>query len=149
MPAKTKSIIKKLVIAIVILAIVAAAAIGVMMKRGTLQKTDQSDASLFTVEKGPLLISVTESGTIKPQEQVILKSEIEGRTTILWLIPEATRVKEGDLLVELDATTLKDQLIKQEITVQKADASFVKAREDLAVGINQAQSDNEKAQLTL
>lgn len=111
-------------------------------------KTD-STTPVYTVKRGPLTISIAESGTIKPQEQVILKSEIEGRTTILWIIPEATMVKKGELLVDLDATSLKDDLLRQQITVQKADASYVQAREDLAVGESQAQSDVEKAELTL
>ncbi len=78
-------------------------------------ETDTGTTPVFTVEKGPLIISITKSGTIKAQEQVILKSEIKGRSTILFLIPEATRVKKGDLLVELDATKLQDTLIKQQI----------------------------------
>jgi HlyD family secretion protein len=71
------------------------------------------------VKQGPLRISVTESGTIKAREQVILKSEVEGRTSILSLIPEGTQVKQGDLLVDLDSSQLLDSKIDQEIIVQK------------------------------
>ena len=78
-----------------------------------------SDGLLFTVAEGPLTISVSEAGTIKPREQLIIKSEIEGRTTILYLIPEGTRVTEGDLLVELDASSLEDAKIDQEIAVRQ------------------------------
>ncbi|MHC4154859.1 MAG: hypothetical protein ACYST6_08065, partial [Planctomycetota bacterium] len=73
----------------------------------------------FVVKQGPLRISVTESGTIKAREQVILKSEVEGRTSILSLIPEGTQVKQGDLLVDLDSSQLLDSKIDQEIIVQK------------------------------
>jgi len=112
--------------------------------------SDESESALFfTVDEAPLTISVTESGTIKPREQEIIKSEIEGRTTILYLIPEGTRVKEGELLVELDASNLEDEKIEQEIRVENTDAGFIQTREDLEVVKNQAQSDIEKAELTL
>ena len=118
--------------------------------RRTRSNPDRLDDGLyFTVAEGPLTISVTESGTIKPREQEIIKSEIEGRTTILYLIPEGSRVKEGELLVELDATKLQDERIEQEIQVENTQAGFVQTREDLEVVKNQAQSDIEKADLTL
>jgi HlyD family secretion protein len=103
----------------------------------------------FVVKRGSLRISVTESGTIKARDQVILKSEVEGRTSILWLVPEGTPVKQGDLLVELDGSQLLDNKIDQQIIVQNAEAAFIGARENLAVVANQAQSDIDLADLTL
>jgi len=108
-----------------------------------------TNGATFTVRRGPLRISVIESGTIKPREQVILKSEVEGTTSILWLIPEGTRVKKGDLLVELDASSLLDARIDQQIKVQNAEAAFVSAREELEIVKSQAESDIELAKLTL
>ncbi len=102
----------------------------------------------YTVKKGPLIINITESGTIKPKNQIILKNEVQGKTSILWLIPEGTKVKKGDLLVELDTSTLKDQKIDQEIRVQNADASYIGANENFAVVENKTMSDVEQAQLT-
>ncbi len=105
------------------------------------------DMPTFVVKRGPLRISVTESGTIQAREQIILKSEVEGRTTILTLVEEGTRVKKGDLLVELDASELIDARVDQQIRVQNAEASFIGARENLAVVENQAKSDIDKAEL--
>lgn len=107
------------------------------------------DLATFVVKKGPLRISVTESGTIQAREQIILKCEVEGKTTILTLVEEGTRVKKGDLLVELDASALLDARIDHEIKVQNAEAAYVGARENLAVVENQAKSDVDKAILTL
>jgi HlyD family secretion protein len=108
-----------------------------------------SGSSTFVVERKPLKISVIESGTIQSREQIILKSEVEGKTTILTLVEEGTRVKKGDLLVELDASALLDAKVDQQIRVQNAEAAFVGARENLAVVENQAKSDIDKAELTL
>ena len=108
-----------------------------------------TNTATFAARRGPLTISVLESGTIKAREQIILKSEVEGHSTIITLIDEGTRVKKGDLLVELDVSSLVDERIDQEIRVQNAEADYVNARENLAVVNNQGQSDIEKADLTL
>jgi HlyD family secretion protein len=108
-----------------------------------------SDLATFVAKRGPLTINVLESGTIIPREQITLRNEVEGRTSIISLVPDGSIVKAGDLLVELDASTLKDQIIDQDIQVQRADAAHVTAQENLAVIENQAKSDIDVAKLTL
>lgn len=117
-----------------------------LTQTGAQTSVPQSDAT-FKVTPGPLTISVTESGTIQPRERLIIKNELEGRTTIIYIVPEGTQVKKGDLVVELDASTLQDNLINQQIAVQNADAAFINARENLAVVKNQAEADIKQAQL--
>ena len=111
--------------------------------------SSRDDVSRFEVKRGPLRISVSESGTIQAREQIILKSEVEGKTTILFIVDEGTHVKESELLVELDSSKLLDERIDQQIRVQNAEAAFIRARENLAVAENQAQSDIDLAELTL
>jgi len=108
-----------------------------------------NDGPTYRVKRGPLTISFVESGTIKARDQIIIKNEVEGRTSIISLIPEGTRVKKDDLLIELEASSLEDQKIDQEITVQNAEASYIGAKENLAVVQNQAKSDIDLARLNL
>ena len=103
----------------------------------------------FVAKRGPLTIRVLESGTLSPQEQITLRNEVEGRASIVSLVPDGSMVKAGDLLVELDASNLKDAIIDQDIQVQRAEASHIGAQESLAVTENQAKSDNDVARLTL
>lgn len=105
------------------------------------------DQATFRVERGPLTINVAQSGTIQSLDQVVIKNEVEGRTTILFLIKEGERVKKGDLLIELDASRLLDERIDQQIRLMNAEAAFIRARENLEVVLNQAQSEVEKAEL--
>lgn len=102
----------------------------------------------FIVPQSALTISVTQSGTIRASEQEILKCEVEGSATLIFLIEEGTLVKEGDLLVELDSSNLEDALVDQEITLQNREASYIGARENLAVVKNQTESDLSLAELT-
>ena len=132
---------------IVVVAVICIGAVTINKSSDTGKSTD--GIPTFRVKRGPLTISVSESGTIKAREQVIIKNELEGRTTVISLVPEASRVKKGDLLVELDASKLVDERLSQLIVVQTAQAAFVRAREDLAVAKNQAQSDREQADINL
>ncbi|MBN1788424.1 MAG: hypothetical protein JW806_08525 [Sedimentisphaerales bacterium] len=134
-----------------IIAIVVAVAIVIIISTGMLKSKDSSktDGPTYKVKRGPLTISFVESGTIKAREQIVIKNEVEGRTSIISIIPEGTRVKKGDLLIELDASSLEDDKIDQEIRVQNAEASYIGANEDLAVTKNQAESDIALAKLTL
>ena len=85
------------------------------------------------VQKGPLRISVIERGNLKAADAVSIKSEIEGNSTILWIIPEGTVVKEGDLLVELDTAQQVDKRLQQEISVRNADAALVQYPKNYAI----------------
>jgi HlyD family secretion protein len=139
--------IMRLLGTIVVLALIAVGAYGYLRKSN--QGEEDSGEVYFPVAKGPLTISVTEAGTVKPREQVVIKSEVEGRSTILYLIPEGREVKKGDLLIELDTSGLLDQKVDQEIKVQNAEASYLQSKENLAVVKNQAEADMDKAQLAL
>lgn len=110
---------------------------------------DNPDQPVYTAKRGPLLISVSEAGTIGALDQVEIKSEVEGQTTIIFLVEEGKLVEKGDLLVELDAASLKDSLVDQQIRVNNAEAAFIGARENLAVVRNQASADISKAELDL
>lgn len=106
-----------------------------------------NNTPVFAVKRGPLRISVTEAGVVQARDKIIVKNEVEGKTAIISLVDEGARVKKGDLLIELDSSNLLDQKVDQEIRVQNAEASFISARENLAVVENQAKSDIDKAQL--
>lgn len=103
----------------------------------------------FEVRRGPLTISVDASGTIKALDLEVIKNKVEGVTTILTLVLEGTQVKKGDLLLELDSSEFKDDLVVEQIALQNAETTLISAVESLAVGENQAESDLEQAELTL
>jgi len=133
--------------AIVVVATIVVIFIWLKVVRG--QEDPTSSFSTFVAKRGPLTISVLESGTISPQEKITLRNEVEGRTTIVSLVPDGSIVKKGDMLVELDSSTLKDAIIDQDIQVQRAHAAYIGAQESLAVTENQGKSDIDIAKLTL
>lgn len=102
------------------------------------------------VERCPLRISVSEAGTIEAREKVVLKCEVDERsTTITFIVPEGTVVEEGDVVVELDASVLQDELYDEEIDVLDTEAEYHASKENLEVVKNQAQADLSEAELAL
>ena len=98
------------------------------------------------VRRGDLPISVVERGNLKAAKSLELKSEIEGSVTILYLIEEGAYVEEGELLCELDATSMAEKLVSQEITRENADASWIKSTQNLEIQKSQNESDQAAAQ---
>ncbi len=134
----------------IVLTLAAIAALGAAVARGDRAAPNGSSAAaLFAAGAGALTISVAESGTIKNREQVVIKSEVEGRTAIIYLIKEGTEVRAGELLVELDGSGITDKRATQHITVINAESAFIHARENLAVVKSQGESDVAQAELDL
>jgi len=100
----------------------------------------------FTIRRGDLLITVTESGDIKALNSTDIQSEVEGRTTIISIVDEGTPitpedVNNGKVLVELDSSSIKEKLTQQEITFLTTEASYTEAKEALDIQIKQNDSD--------
>jgi HlyD family secretion protein len=101
---------------------------------------------IFTVRRGDLPITVTESGNIKALNSIDIKSEVEGRTTLISIVDEGTVVTPEDVnnkkvLVELDSSDIKERLTQQEITFSNEEASYTEAKESLDIQIKQNDSD--------
>ena len=138
---------RRVLFTLVALAVVA---VGVFALRGRGAADGAAGADLYArVQRGPLVVDLAEDGEIKPSEQLILKSEVEGRHSILYIIPEGSMVQKGDLLVELDVATTVDEKVNQEIAVTNAASALEMKREDLEIARNQAASDVELAEQDL
>jgi HlyD family secretion protein len=92
-----------------------------------------------------LLIEIVARGDLAAADSVDLRSELEGRTTILSLVPEGSRVEAGDVVCELDATSLIERRFQQSIAVRNAEAAFVKAKQNHRIQLSQNKSDLAKA----
>ncbi len=89
--------------------------------------------SYYTVKRNDFLVSLVEGGTLRAVQELVIRNELEGSTTIVSVVPEGTTVKKGDLLVELDSSSLKEKIANQEVSVENSDGAVNKAREDLQI----------------
>jgi HlyD family secretion protein len=121
---------------------------GLVLLWGVFSNSDGSskESGTFTVRRGDLPITVTEAGDIKAINSTDIKSEVEGRTTIISIVDEGTiimpeDVNNGKVLVELDSSDIKERLTQQEITFSNEEASYTEAKEALDIQIKQNDSD--------
>lgn len=85
-----------------------------------------------TVKKADLLITVTEDGNVESANNIELKCKVPGPITILEIVPDGSRVKQGDRLVRLDSSSIEDSILTQEIAVAKAEAAKISAEKDFS-----------------
>ena len=88
------------------------------------------DAKLFTVKRDDLPITVRENAELQALRETIVRSEVEGQATIIYIVPEGTLVKQGEKLVELDVSELVEKRANQAISVAKAEAALTQARKE-------------------
>jgi len=141
-----KRTLKNLLIVVIPVTLIggAIAAIAMTSKGGS----DAINAgSVYTVTRGALSINLTESGTIKSRDQFIVKSQVEGRTSVIFVIDEGVVVKKNELLIELDSSDLANRLVDQQIQVENSEADYVTAQENLEVAKIQTQSNIAQASL--
>lgn len=113
-----------------------------------------NDASTYTVKRTDLVISVLESGSLKALHALDIRSDVEGTTTLISIVPEGTLIGEEDVrqqkvLIELDSSALRDNATQQEITLNKAKSDFDQAEENLKIQLKQNESDIKSGELKL
>ncbi len=93
---------------------------------------DTTDAILHEVGRRDFRLDITERGEIKSggvtEVRSLVKSKSTTGTAILRIVPEGTQVQEGDFLVELDSSALKEELTTQKISYNSAKALMVEAK---------------------
>src|SRR5262245_48645617 len=106
-----------LVLAVLIpLGLFVASRFGVPISLPSLHKNvDQPMALLYNSNAEHMLITVAEDGNVESANNVDVKCEVGGGGTSIWIVEDAKRVEEGDVIVRLDQSTIEDQLNAQKI----------------------------------
>ncbi len=104
---------------------------------------------LKTVSQGRFRITVNEKGYLDSQRNETLTCQVPGSTTIINIVPEGSIVQKGDIVCELDSSSIEEKARQQEIDVTKAEAALSAAKENLEIQKNQNASDIAIAALTL
>ncbi len=93
---------------------------------------DKVDAIFHEVVRNDFVLSVTERGEVKSAGVTEIRSEVKTKSTpgvaILRVIPEGSVVKQGDFVVELDASALKEERTTQKISCNTVEALVIEAR---------------------
>jgi HlyD family secretion protein len=123
--------------------------------RTPLAADPDGDSGTFTVRQDDLVITVTESGSIKAQESTDVMCEVEGRgVEISSIVPEGTvitpqDVANGKVLCQLNAAELQDNYNRELIDFSAAKANYLGAQEALLIQKKQNESDIAAAKLAV
>lgn len=132
-PDSSGSWIRGMVIFVVVIGVLGGLAYGAREYIGSLQTKNTSSLMTHKVAPGELLVTVTEDGNMESASNVEIKCQVAGGSSILWIVPDGTFVKKGDKLVELDASSLEEQINTQKIAFEKARAAMIEAEKDFEV----------------
>ena len=140
--------------AIIPIAFVVLASIASLLIKFGKQDNTSDDVGTFTAQRSDMTIKVVESGNVKARNAVEIRSEVEGRTTIISVVSEGTiiteqDVKDGKILVELESSEIKEKLNQQEITFAGTEATYTEAKESYDIQIKQNESDIQQGLLTV
>ncbi|MGL4942502.1 MAG: efflux RND transporter periplasmic adaptor subunit [Thermoguttaceae bacterium] len=128
---KSSRLAWRLVTLVVVVTVLGASGYGVwsLLSAGNVA----SPPEMIRVLRERFVHQILERGNVESAQNVEIRCEVEspGGLTIISLVPEGTSVKKGDLLVELDASTLAENVTKQRIVVSNAMAAMAKSEADL------------------
>lgn len=102
-----------------------------------------------TVKRSDFLVSIVEGGTLSATSEITVRNETGYTLQIVEIVPEGTVVKEGDLLVRLDSTSIEEKIVSQELSVEGARQNLVDARDTLELGRLTWEAEIEEDELKL
>ena len=97
--------------------------------------------AFYEVARKDLLISIKEGGSLSAVHEVIVKNQLSGVAKIIYIVPEGTYVKKGDLLVELDSSDTMEKHKLLEIDVETSRSALVAAKNKLLIEKSTVESD--------
>jgi HlyD family secretion protein len=83
------------------------------------------------VERGTVEEVVTSTGTMQPTETVEVGTQVSGLLAAVY-VDFNDRVKQGDLLAQIDPTILRQEVRSAEASIARSEAELNQARRDLA-----------------
>jgi HlyD family secretion protein len=96
------------------------------------QTAHVSNLETATVNRGDVIATVEAEGYVESANNLNISCEVDGGSTILWIVPDGTPVAEGDELVRFDSSAVEDLLSQQTIVVERARAAQIAAEHELA-----------------
>lgn len=116
---------------------------------GSAEMRQVANLDLGKVELGSFAINTTAMGELEARKQIELRSELDTRADIVEIVPEGSVVKKGDLLVQLNAEDLQEQINQQKLEVERGRADVTAAENGLQIQLSQNESQERAGQLKI
>ena len=107
----------------------------------------EDDALVARVKRGDFKVTVTTSGELRAMKFVRITAPQNAQAAQQWqmkiasLVPEGTLVKEGDVVAELDRSSIAARLTEVNTSLQKAQAQYEQAELDSTLNLSKAREE--------
>lgn len=112
-------------------------------------KQKSAVAEAHQVSRRSFSVMLNEKGELEAKKSTDVKVEVEGRSTIIWLIDEGAQVEKGDLIARIASNEIEERIQAEDIKAQNAKAAAEAADQQFEIMLDQNQSDIRKARLAL
>mgnify|MGYP003577144067 CR=1 FL=1 len=112
-------------------------------------------ALVARVKRGPFTVTVNTSGELRAREFVQITAPSGAQQAGAWqmtiqsIVPEGTIVKKGDVVAELDRSTLANKLDEVRLALTKAEAQYEQALLDSTLTLSTARENIRTMELAL
>lgn len=103
----------------------------------------------YTVIPVSMDIKVAKDGELQSINNIDVANRVEGSTTIVQLVKEGTMVRKGDLLVELDSSTIREKMLTATLDKQNAQTALLASEEMRSIQQSQNEADLEASRVEL
>jgi len=139
---------KKVVGIVVVVGLLAAGGYYFFFVRGAKTAAGEKKEATAVARKGDLVVSISSTGRVISNQDVEVKCKAGGQvTTVSFDVSD--RVKNGDLLVELDPIDEQRKVAQGEVSLSVSQAKLAIARENLAIAERTLVTDERRARAAL
>ena len=119
-------------------------------KSGTREQSiDLKTAARAKVTRGNLTVTVLQAGELESKNSKAIINDTDRQRKITFVVDDGVKVKKGDLLVELDSVDLRDDLLRVQSDVSRANADLRQAEEQREINKVKYDSELKTAQMKL
>lgn len=131
----------------IVVAVLVLGSLGVAAMKWGGASASAKPADQFVVAPRTFKVVLREKGELKAAKSIDVINAVEGRSTIISLVPEGTQVQKGDLLVELASDEIENKIIQEGLKEANAKAAVEVAQKQLEIQLDKNASDIRKAEL--
>jgi len=146
-PTRRGAVRTLLIVLVAGVAVVVAGVGAVSMQSGS--SSDDGAVDLHRVASESFDIKIIATGELEALKQTELRCELENAVSITDLVDEGARVMAGDVLVELNAESIKTSIEDELLKVETARSDLVAAENGYEIQVNENDAALRQAQLKL
>lgn len=95
------------------------------------QGDDVTQPETALVRRGDVVRTLAAEGSVESARNVEIVCQVDGGSTILWIVPDGTQVHVGEPVVRFDSSAIEENLSLQLIAAERAKAAKIAAEHEL------------------